>query len=307
MNKKIYCPYTNTEIYTNSSSIEHIIPLSLGGSNGFTIPVSKEYNCKAGSEIDGDMANDFLILLRRSDFDARGHSNKKPKVIAKKSIMGKDNRPVQLEFSDNKELIVYDPIKKRILSKQETSGERFNSQFTISRFTRIKFAAKVALSGGYLTFGEWFRKNVSHNELRELMKINSKSQENDFSEFGIQVYDEFTQPNKIDSEQYELDKILCTTVRGSCIYFIPGPKNLGVIVGVLGQHVATLNIPANTDEFPFTKLNDLGHAILIESNQTKRISYRQFAEIAYGRLKNSNYHKLTLTSDSPPITSKLKF
>lgn len=288
MPEKIYCPYTDTYIDASSSSAEHIIPLSLGGSNDFTIPVGKEYNSKIGSDIDGDLANDLLVMLRRRNFDARGHSKKKPKVIIKKSSMEDGNRPVQVEFSETDGLLVYDPVQRRILSRHETSGQNFNSQFKISRFGRIKFAAKVALSGGYFAFGEWFRKNVNHEELRALMEFNPGSKKNDFSEFGLKVYDEFTSADEKDSEQYALDKLFCEIVHGSCVYFVPGPKNLAIIVGVLGQYVATLNIPANTTDFPFTELNDLGHAIVIESGEAKRISYRELAKMAYERMPSAS-------------------
>lgn len=288
MSDTIYCPYTDTKIDANSSSVEHIIPLSLGGSNTFTIPVSKAYNSKVGSDIDGDLANDFLVLLRRSHFDARGHSKKKPKVIVKKSSMEDGSRPVQVEFSGNDGLKVYDPVQRRELSEHEISGQQFNSQFTMSRYGRIKFAAKAALSGGYFVFGEWFKNNVNHQELRALMEFDAKSKADDFSGFGLQVYDEFTPPDEKDSEQYALDKLFCEIVRGSCIYFVPGPKNLGIIVGVLGQYVATLNVPADTRDFPFTELNDLGHAVVIESGQAKRISYRELAKMVHERLPTAS-------------------
>ena len=37
--RTIYCPYTDQEINEGETSKEHIIPLSLGGVNGFEIPV----------------------------------------------------------------------------------------------------------------------------------------------------------------------------------------------------------------------------------------------------------------------------
>ncbi|MCM2379846.1 hypothetical protein [Pseudomonas marginalis] len=202
--------------------------------------------------------------------------------------MGEDNRPVQVEFSENDGLLVYDPVQRRELSKHEISGKNFNSQFKLSRFGRIKFAAKVALSGGYFAFGEWFRKSVNHEELRALMEFNPKSKKDDFSEFELKVYDEFTPVDEKDSEQYALDKLFCEIVHGSCVYFIPGPKNLGIVVGVLGQYVATLNVPANTSDFPFTELNDLGHAIVIESSHAKRISYRGLAKMAFERMPTTS-------------------
>jgi len=81
----IYCPYTDREISESDANREHIIPLSLGGLDGFEIPVCRDFNSKVGSKIDGALANDFLILMKRNELDVRGHSNKKPKAVAKKS------------------------------------------------------------------------------------------------------------------------------------------------------------------------------------------------------------------------------
>jgi hypothetical protein len=60
----IYCPYADRDIPISESSPEHIIPLALGGMNGFTIPVSKDFNSSVGSEIDGALANDLLVMRR---------------------------------------------------------------------------------------------------------------------------------------------------------------------------------------------------------------------------------------------------
>lgn len=79
---------------------------------------------------------------------------------------------------------------------------------------------------------------------------------------------------------------LCTD-RVSILFLVQ--KNLGIVVGVLGQYVATLNVPANTSDFPFTELNDLGHAIVIESGHAKRISYRGLAKMAFERMPTTNW------------------
>jgi hypothetical protein len=70
----IYCPYTDRDIPIDDSNPEHIIPLSLGGLNGFTLPVSKDFNSRAGSEIDGALANDFLVMSERDKHSVWGHS-----------------------------------------------------------------------------------------------------------------------------------------------------------------------------------------------------------------------------------------
>lgn len=281
----MYCPYTNEEILPNTANSEHIIPLSLGGSNQFTIDVNAEFNVKAGSTIDGALANDFLILHRRIALDARGHTKKKPNAISKSSTMGDEKAPVQVEFFADGGLKVYDPVKRRNLTKEEIYGKKLTSKFTLQRFSRLRFAAKVALAGGYFVFGEWFRKNIAHNELRALMNLESSPNPKDFDAFGTKVYDEFTPPSEPDREQRALEELFCKSVKGSCVYFVPGPVNLVVTVGILGQYVATLNIPGNTDSFPFSDENDLGHAVILENGKMERLSHRDFAIRVYKKIQ----------------------
>jgi hypothetical protein len=40
--------------------------------NGFTIPVSKDFNSSVGSEIDGTLANDFLVMILAGAVFGRG-------------------------------------------------------------------------------------------------------------------------------------------------------------------------------------------------------------------------------------------
>lgn len=268
----MYCPYTNQEIEPHVANIEHIIPLSLGGSNQFTINVDAEFNSEAGSKIDGALANDFLIISRRIELDARGHSNKKPSAKNKRSTMGAEERPVQVDYFNPNGFKVYDPIARRELTENEISGETFKSTFTLSRYGRLQFAAKVALAAGYFVFGEWFRQNIAHHEVRALMSFNSSSKPQDFEKFELRAYDEFMLASEADQLERKLDECFCGIVKGSCVYFVPGPKNIGVTVGVLGKYVATLNIPGNTDDFPFSDENDLGHAIILEDGKMERMS-----------------------------------
>jgi hypothetical protein len=151
-------------------------------------------------------------------------------------------------------------------------------------YGRLKFSAKVALAGGYFVFGNWFRQNVNHDELRALMNFDINSQKSDFKGFGLKVIPEFTPPEDKDVEHLAVERFFCQIIEGSCVYFVPGPVNIGITVGILGQFVATLNVPANTDEFPFTEENDLGHAVIIEDGILQRMSYRNLAKKAYGRL-----------------------
>ncbi len=284
----MYCPYTDNELEAHALNCEHIIPLSLGGSNQFVIHVDATFNSEAGSKIDGALANDFLILPRRIALDARGHSNKKPIAKSRQSKMGEEEKPVQIEFFNPDGLKVYDPIARRELEEHEFSGRKFTSRISLSPHGRLQFAAKVALAAGYFVFGNWFRENIAHHEVRALMNFHRSSKLEDFKGFSLRAYDEFTPASEEDQQQRAIDEFMCMTVKGSCVYFIPGPKNIGITVGVLGKYVATLNVPGNTDGFPFSEDNDLGHAVLVEQGKMERMSYRSFVRRAYERLPTTN-------------------
>lgn len=284
----MYCPYTDNELEAHALNCEHIIPLSLGGSNQFVIHVDAAFNSKAGSKIDGALANDFLILPRRIALDARGHTKKKPIARSKRSTMGEEERPVQIEFFNPDGLKVYDPVARRILEGHEFSGKKFTSRISLSPHGRLQFAAKVALAAGYFVFGDWFRENIAHHEVRALMNFCPSSKLEDFEGFNLRAYDEFTPASKEDQHQRAIDEVMCMTVKGSCVYFVPGPRNIGITVGVLGKYVATLNVPGNTDDFPFSEDNDLGHAVLVEKGKMKRMSYRNFVRRAYEQLPSPN-------------------
>lgn len=270
-----YCPYTDKEIDPLAANCEHIIPLSLGGSNSFTIAVDAKFNAEAGSKIDGALANDFLVISRRIAANARGHSKKKPRAIIKRSTIGDDNKPVQVEFFEPAGLRVYDPILRRNLTDEDITGQKLRVTLNLSRYGRLQFAAKVALAAGYFVFGEWFRENIAHHEARALMNFNSSSGLEQFNGFRLKGYDEFTPPSDVDKTQRAIDELCCEVASGSCVYFVPGPENIGITVGVLGRYVATLNIPGNTDAFPFSDENDLGHAIILTGGNIERISYRE--------------------------------
>jgi hypothetical protein len=284
----MYCPYTDNELEAHVLNREHIIPLSLGGSNQFVIHVDASFNSQVGSKIDGALANDFLILPRRIALDARGHSKKKPVAKNSQSTIGDEEKLVQIEFFNRDGLKVYDPVARRELEEHEFSGKKFTSRISLSRHGRLQFAAKVALAAGYFVFGDWFRENIAHHEVRALMNFHSSSKLEDFDGFSLRAYDEFTPASEEDQQQRVIDEFMCTTVKGSCVYFVPGPRNIGITVGVLSKYVATLNVPGNTDGFPFSEDNDLGHAVLVEKGKMERMSYRNFVRRAYEHLPPTN-------------------
>lgn len=283
--ESIYCPYTDQLLGADGTSPEHIIPLSLGGCDQFTIPVCKKFNAEAGSAIDGALANEFMISLRRVEFDARGHSGKPPSAKVKTARMGEESKPIQISF-DNTGMTAFDVRERKVVDISEINQQHITMSFMLPEHTRIRFAAKVALTAGYFIYGDWFRKNVAHNELRAVMNFDpDKDKKEDFKGFGIRAYDEFSEVAEADAAQMAADKYACQMVSGSCVFVIPGASCILMVIGVLGRYVATLNVTADTEEYPRNDDHDLGHAVLIEKGRMTRMSYRTLMQRAWDALE----------------------
>src|SRR5437016_2823041 len=107
--KESYCIYTDRVIPKEQVSREHIIPLSLGGSNEFVVEVSSFRNSELGSQIDGNLGNDLAMQFLRKHHKTRGHRNRKAIVSLRKSRLVPSNMPVQVHFREGG-VEVYDPI-----------------------------------------------------------------------------------------------------------------------------------------------------------------------------------------------------
>lgn len=283
----IYCIYTNREITLEESNSEHIIPLSLGGANGFEIPVERDFNSTAGSKIDGALANDFLTLFSRREHNARGHSGNEPFPLAKKSKIVKTNKPVQVAFEKD-DINIYSPIDKRFLTTEEKAGETFKSSFHVKPDTTMNFIAKVALSAGYFVYGDLFKEKVAHNDIRKLMNFDRQTADrNEFKK--IQIKGCFW-PHPIeekDKEDFALYDYFAKILNCSFVLCIPGPKNIGFVIALLGKTIGILNVSADTDNFPTTGAHDLGHAVILQNKKVIRRSYRALAGKAMEQINNT--------------------
>ena len=161
----MYCIYTDAEVDEANGNLDHIIPLSLGGKNGFCVWSDANFNSVIGSKVDGAVANDSLIMLARRDADARGHSGTEPVPVWRKSIL--EGRPVQVSFGD--EIKVWDARAKSYLDPKDFLDKPLESRWIYNPFARSRFTAKVALGAGYFVFGESFRAAADCGELRKML------------------------------------------------------------------------------------------------------------------------------------------
>lgn len=266
----VYCPYTDKDLPESETNSEHIIPLSLGGINGFEIPVCKIFNSKIGSKIDGAVANDFLIQMKRNEFDVRGHSKKKPVFVAKKSKDTNTGQPIQVTFDRQsvEGLKIWCPINREYTK----GGRTVSSSITMDIDIDLKFVAKVALSVGFFAYGDLFRNHVKHEELRLIMNKRPKEMGNKIFKIETRVDKRFSN-NK--NEQLQIFRALCKAVSGNSIVgLVPTSKTIGVFVGILGYYMGMVNVPANTDNFPNEGEYDWGHVISPQNGMLIRTSFR---------------------------------
>jgi hypothetical protein len=241
----IYCPYTDRDMPLSETTPEHIIPLALGGMNGFTIPVSKDFNSRVGSEIDGTLANDFLVKSKRDKHGVRGHSRKHPENVDPNASNAETGEPLHVTLGQVRGLRLWDPKQKRDVTGQ---GQKVTFNFKIDLDATHRFVAKVALSAGYLTYGEHFRKHVKHEDFRKIMNQRPTEMGDLLKTIEAQCDDRFLEPESINQ------KILRMMVTGfaphSVIALIPNSRSLSVVVGVLGDYIGMLSVRADTKTFP---------------------------------------------------------
>ena len=272
-----YCPYTDCELPESDMSREHIIPLSLGGVNGFEIAVDSALNSEVGTELDGALSKDFFFKLRRTEYDARGHSRKEP-VATVRATYGDDNRPASVHLHRKKGLHVWD-VQDREFKKRPGS---INFRTLLNIDLPVRFAAKVALGAGYFVYGDLFREHVDHGQLRYVMNTNPGNLGSELGWAGVDrrnltlwadmYLDEL--PTHPQSRLLCL-RTFCSSVRGSVVVLVPGRHYLAVAVGILGQYLATVVVPAKTESFPNQGAFGWGHVIELVDRKLNRFSWTE--------------------------------
>ena len=270
----IYCPYTDKDIPKILTSKEHIIPLSLGGDSRFALPVDESYNKAVGSKIDGQLANDFLMLLKRRDYNAMGHTKKDPKPIIKNATDVKTGRPIQVVMG--KQLQIFDAIDRR---EVPISGQQINLKIKMNIDLPTRFIAKVFLAAGFLVYGDLFRNSVAHHEARLMLQDPQELPKDKIMSVGTRVFTPFQ--GELEQEQqleYNTQRLVCEKVKGCCVVFCLSPSSLCMYCGVLGTYLGMLNVPADTSNFPRFDEHDMGHAIIISNSNVLRWSHRRLLQ-----------------------------
>ena len=274
----IYCPYTDADIPETAASSEHIIPLSLGGGSGFTIPVDKDFNSMIGSKLDGPLAKEFLWVLQRTEYDARGHSRKEPFATSETiTNHDADGRQVLVKLHKRKGVQVWD-VRQR---KRIPANGTFSVGVSLNVDLPSRFVAKVALAAGYYVYGDLFREHVDHRQLRDVMNIDPAQLDlcKSAAELGIDHLtlrtDDYLREAPSDpGSEIRWFRTFCPSVKGSVVILMPGHGCLRVAVGLLGQYLGMVNVPARTELFPNGGDPLEGHVMAIVDKKLRRCSLK---------------------------------
>ncbi len=107
----MYCIYLDKEIDEKITSLQHIVPLALGGANEFSIKIDRAINSMLSSKIEGPLSNELIMKLKQIHNECRGQSGSIPRISIKADMKG---HPVSIKWS--KECIdVFEPINKKHL------------------------------------------------------------------------------------------------------------------------------------------------------------------------------------------------
>lgn len=279
-----YCIYTNKDVAAENGNFDHIIPLALGGADHFTIWSEKNYNSGMGSRIDGQIANDPFIMLARSHTDARGHNNKPPVPVWKKTTFG--GNPVQL-ILDKENPKLWDARQKRILDDAEWAGKELESTIKIDFLAPWKFAAKVALAGGYFVYGDLFRENFDCDELRTILDVDLSDREAlKRCAIKARLMDRW-HPDSAAKGRAGHYRYMCEVTGRTTVIFVPHGDGLSVHIGVVGAYLASIIIEGNGSSLPCEGNHDLGHVILIHPGEMQTMSFRELAEISFKALNKA--------------------
>jgi hypothetical protein len=270
----VWCPYTDQELELNETTPEHIIPMSLGGCNQLVLPVHLATNAILGSEIDGKITQDFVVRFLRREFDARGHSGKKPEVIFKNATF--EGRPAQVQFLGGDKLPrIWDARSASYVDEETIAGKQLTIAFEHDRSLIVRFAAKVALSAGYFALGDYWRQYVDHSQARLVMNARTPDQRKELiPKVKILFHDIYNVLSDAQRWFEDVLKLCCASINGPVVMIIPGTENIGVVVGVLRQYLGMINIPADTSNFPSDPAYDLGHCLIVSDRKLTRCSWR---------------------------------
>ena len=270
----MYCIYTDQDVAEESGNLDHIIPLSLGGTNEFVIWSDKDYNSLVGSEVDGAINKDLLIAPHLMQSGVKGHSKKPTVPRWRKATI--DGRPAQATLTPTG-FEFWDAIQRRNLTQDELAGQEITLTFNIGAFTAIRFLAKVILGGSYFIYGEPIKSVLDCDSLRKIIMLDVDSARKDEALLAsdFKICDRFHRDVQPGGEAY-LYRLACERLGRSVFIAIPHNDAVSFHVGITGSYIGSMICPADTAHMPLDGDHDLGHVVVLAPGAMERSSLREF-------------------------------
>ena len=253
---------------------EHIIPLALGGINGFEIPVCREFNSTVGSKVDAKIGNELIIKSRRAKLNVLGHSKKTASLYYKNARDAETGLPLQVKITKEKGMQIRAPYVPP--GSKKPTGKHIEFTTTSDIDIWLKYVAKVALSGGYFAYGSLFREHANTNDLRNILTMSNSELLKKHPDIKVHAHYLYMED---DSDDIKLFKHICQAVGdNSCLGIIPSDNHLTFFAGILGGYVGMLKIEANTKLFPNQDEYRWGHFMCPQNGHLSRVSYHRLLE-----------------------------
>lgn len=280
-----YCPYTNTNLDDDDSNPDHVVPLSLGGVNGFEVASDARFNAHAGSKIEGPIVNDPLFALARRDADARGHNNKPPVPVWKYSVL--NAQPVQVSLGNT--IKVWDCRRRVYLTEEEAAGAVCESTWKIDKYAAIQLTAKIAIGTCYFLGGLKLLDAIEIEALRWLARTDLSAAQaagpDALPEIAakLTVWDRF-HPNVAPSGPERMWSFATEFTGRSTIILRPFRNGLAVHVGLLGMYLGTVVTEAQHQKLEAALPCDLGLVLLLAPGTLERSELRDFLKLSLAAL-----------------------
>ena len=264
----MYCIYSNSEINKKDATLQHIIPLSMGGVNSFSIYIDRKINSTLGSKVEGTLINEFTMKIKQMHYEITGQSNSTPQMKMQGSI---DGKPISIKWGKNK-IDLFDPIKKEHLQGKQAVTLRTQ----IDLFSRLRFAAKVALEAGFFLFGKRFVEHADCDTLRKATFCEDFEKE----QLDLLFYDNLHPIEEKDKSMHGIIKLLIEQMGSSSVVFGFAEGRLIVHIGIMGEWLSTINFSAQTEHFPIMEDSfRLGRVILCKEELYQDSLYNAIYEL----------------------------
>lgn len=266
----MYCVYTNTDVLGSHGNWDHVIPLSLGGTNQFVVWADASYNSVVGSVVDGPVTKDLLIAPSLMVAGVKGHSKKPAVPRWRKATI--DGRPAQATLT-TEGFKIWDAKAGRELDDTEISGTELTLSFSIGAFTALRFLAKVALGGGYFVYGDSIREAIDCDALRKIimLDVEAAKQDRKLLTSGVQVCDRFHEDSQPGGAGY-LYRVACEGLNRSIFITQPFQNGVAFHVGITGTFLGTIFLPGDTSRLPAEGEHEHGHVVLLAPGSMERYS-----------------------------------